>query len=149
MKNKRSSPQGPGNGKSAPPKVEGIFKKDFKEEWIRVALDRPAIDFAQELGRQLQADKLTTTQIRNFFGEVKRILSRGFGQEKAAFLLLLPKLHYAAKRAGSKGADLFRDVFDKAHRAIEADSESGGEQYERFVQFLEATLAYHRAAGGK
>ena len=136
-------------GYSAPSKERGHFKENFKVEWIKEQLDRPAIDFAQKLGRQLKEDKLTTTQIRNFFGEVKRILSRGFGQEKAAFLLLLPKLHYAAKRADSTGAYLFRDVFDKAHRAIEPDTDEGAEQYERFVQFLEATLAYHRAAGGK
>ena len=125
------------------------FKKQLEPEWIQDSLTRDAINYSQKLGTQLKIDGLTTTQIRNFFGEVKRIQSKGFKARKGDFLLLLPKLHYAAKRANKPGTYLFKDVFDKAHRSVQVDANNAQAQFDRFVQLLESTLAFHRAAGGK
>jgi CRISPR/Cas system CSM-associated protein Csm2 small subunit len=36
-----------------------------------------------------------------------------------------------------------------AYEAIDVDSEKGKTQFDNLVNFLEATLAYHKAHGGK
>ena len=48
------------------------------------------VEVAENLGRRLQREKLTTSQIRNVFGAVKMMEMRGF--EPHEFVLLKPKL---------------------------------------------------------
>jgi CRISPR-associated protein Csm2 len=43
------------------------------KEWVSKGLDRPAVEFAEAFGRELVDEKLSTAQIRNVFGEVRRI----------------------------------------------------------------------------
>ena len=101
------------------------------------------VETAKELGTQLLHGDLTSSQIRNIFGEVRRIqMSQSF---KDKLILLKPKLAYAAARADELGAYLFRDVMTMAIDEV-GDSE---EKFQRFVDFFEAILAYHRAAGGR
>ena len=129
---------------------------EFKSEWVRNGIDENAVSFAQKFGKHLcplyegkpSKQALTTSQIRNFFGEVKRIQDKGFDKEKASFLLLKPKLAYAEARvlqkSGKSRISDFRKVMDKAHEAVSNDT-----QFLNFVNFLEATLAYHKFYGGK
>lgn len=137
------------------------FNKTFKTEWIAAAnLGEDAIPFADEFGKHLcdlQQDRpgreaMTTSQIRNFFGEVRRIQAKiqmvGFEKSKPAFLLLRPKLAYAearvkAKLGRSRISD-FREVLEKAHHAVDNEA-----HFQNFVDFLEATLAYHKFYGGR
>lgn len=90
---------------------------------------------------------LTTSQIRNVFGEVKRIQMNASEEnfDFHRFLLLRPKLAYAAKRAGSKGAKELQIVIDKAIVKVGRDAR----KFQNFCDFFEATLAYFKAAGGK
>lgn len=135
---------------------------DFKGNWISEGMDEDTISFAQNFGEHLcdvQSDKrlgrlaMTTSQIRNFFGEVKRIQARlqerSFSEEKSAFLLLKPKLAYAEARVKAKSGQSnisdFRKIIDLAHSEVKDNKE----QFQRFVDFLEAILAYHKAAGGR
>ena len=110
---------------------------------------------AEALGKQLtrRESRLTTSQIRALFGEVRQIeaqLSAGDvgGQQRALrkLLLLKPKMAYRAKREG-KGVAELANVLDPA-----IDLVVGGvdprENFRRFVDFFEAVLAYHKAAGG-
>jgi CRISPR-associated protein Csm2 len=96
---------------------------------------------------------MTTSQIRNFFGEVRRIQAKvqqsNFeGTNKTAFLLLRPKLAYAQARViskvGKSRIEDFRTVMDKAHIAV-----INKEQFQNFVDFLEAVLAYHKFYSGR
>lgn len=91
---------------------------------------------------------LTTSQIRNFFGEVKRIQAKKYDNDKSAFLLIRPKLAYAEARAIQKGGKSritdFRQVIERAHGAV-----SNQTQFQNFVDFLEATLAFHKFYGGR
>lgn len=124
----------------------------FRETWISDRLDSSAIDFADEFGKSLAENKLTTNQIRNFFGEVRRIEMKGILQEKTRFLLLAPKLAYAAKRADIHAAESFKKVMTMAHQVVireENDDKKFEHRFKNFVQFLEAILAYHKAYGGK
>lgn len=124
------------------------FTTKMDPTWIKSKIDRNGILFAEEFGAALASKGfgMTTSQIRNFFGEVKRIQMNGFEKESSqtAFLLLQPKLAYAAKRAKNDYVDEFRKVMDIAHLAVGTEKE-----FQNFVNLLEAILAYHRAAGGK
>lgn len=130
---------------------------EFKTDWITKEIDESAVNFAEKFGEYL-CDKtpdnrlgrmaMTTSQIRNIFGEVKRIQAKGYNTEKSSFLLLRPKIAYAEARVKAKSGksriEDFRKVMEKAHLSV-----SNEKQFQNFVDFLEATLAYHKAAGGR
>ena len=99
------------------------------------------VDVAEKLGPQLHRGGLTTSQIRNVFGAVKMMEMRGFKSHE--FVLLKPKLAYAAARA--RGAEKLKDVLSGAIDEVGNDET----KFARFVDFFEAILAYHKAAGGK
>lgn len=140
---------------------EKDFKSKFDADWIKTAFKVKAIKFADDFGRNLCAffekngkiltgnDALTSTQIRIFFSEVKRIQGKGIEKEPTAFMLLKPKLAYAAKRGKSKKLDEFRIIMEKAIDAVDIENENFQERFQRFVDFMEAILAYHKAYGGK
>ncbi|MBN8685007.1 MAG: type III-A CRISPR-associated protein Csm2 [Chitinophagales bacterium] len=131
-------------------------KTKFKKEWIQTGLDESTIEFADNFGKHLcdlQQDRpgreaMTTSQIRNYFGEVRRIQAKGYENDRPSFLLLRPKLAYAQARVVSKMGKSrisdFKEVMDTAHKAV-----SSKEQFQHFVDFLEATLAYHKFYGGR
>jgi CRISPR type III-A-associated protein Csm2 len=62
-------------------------------------------------------------------------------------LLLRPKIAYAEARVLSKTQNSriqdFRKIMEKAHLAV-----SDEKHFQNFVDFLEATLAYHKFYGG-
>jgi CRISPR-associated protein Csm2 len=130
---------------------ESKWKRELQQKWITDGLDENAIKFAEDFGKDL-AYGLTTNQIRNFFGEVRRIQQKGVLSEKTSFLLLRPKLAYAAKRAGSTSANDFKEVMEKAHKIVmevENNDEEFEKRFKNYVDLLEAILAYHKAYGGK
>jgi CRISPR-associated protein Csm2 len=113
---------------------------------------------AEELGSRLQADGLTTSQIRNFFSEVRNIQNRWRSQPQEAFrstALLKPKLAYAARRAQEIGkkttaVEKLYQAFNPCIEIIVAAPDADRKGYfENFVNFFEAILAYHKYAGGR
>ena len=96
---------------------------------------------AEKLGRQLARD-LTTSQIRNIYGAVKKMQMKG-ELDAHKLLMLKPKLAYAAKRHGG-GVDTLKDVLTEAIDLVGNDSK----KFNRFVDFFEAILAYHKFHGG-
>ena len=147
----------------------------FDEKWISSSINEKTIDYTKNLGfflcQYFRDDKgnikmgkgaLSNSQIRNVFGEVKRIQMKLKGstnkQEiwnsiKPSFLLLQPKLAYAAGRAAQKQRKSvlpkLKDVLTIAIKAVEADKLNAYERYENFVDFLESVLAFHKVYGGK
>ena len=97
---------------------------------------------AEQRGQQLARD-LTTSQIRNIYGAVKKMQMKGGELDTHKLLMLKPKLAYAAKRHGG-GVDTLKDVLTQAIDLVGNDSK----KFSRFVDFFEAILAYHRAYGG-
>lgn len=45
-------------------------------QWIKVGFEGETISFTQDFGKELVDDRLTTSQIRNIFSEVKRIAGK-------------------------------------------------------------------------
>ena len=96
---------------------------------------------AAQLGERL-ARNLTTSQIRNIYGAVKKMQMKG-ELDTHKLLMLKPKLAYAAKRHG-RGVNTLKDVLTQAIDLVENDRK----KFNRFVDFFEAILAYHKFYGG-
>ena len=130
------------------------WKNDFKPEWITGGLTSEAIKFTDDFGKYLQTKRLSSSQLRNVFGEMKQIQL----QKKAdkadeqklftRYLLLYPKIAYAAGRQRSEALTTFKEVFEKAYRTIKNEEEFK-KNYQNLVDFVESTLAFHRSYGGR
>ena len=84
---------------------------------------------AEQRGRQL-ARNLTTSQIRNIYGAVKKMQMKG-KLDTHKLLMLKPKLAYAAKRHGG-GVETLKEVLTQAIDLFENDST----KFNRFCRFL-------------
>ena len=126
------------------------FKEQFKEQWIRESLDPTAVSYAEKFGKYLKDEKFSTSQIRNVYGEVKRIEQRGIKNPESysSFLLLKPKLAYAAKRAKIESADTFKVELNRAINIVLEDNNAIELRFKNFCLLFEAILAYHKAFGG-
>ncbi|GAB4563607.1 MAG: type III-A CRISPR-associated protein Csm2 [Anaerolineae bacterium] len=110
---------------------------------------------ADKLGAQLQKQGLTTSQIRALFGEVRQIqaqwsMSEAERQKALRRLILLkPKMAYRAKREGRRVEELVSVLSPALDFVInEQDPQKQDGHFQRFVEFFEAILAYHKAYGG-
>ena len=100
---------------------------------------------AKKLGRQLKDRELKSSQIRRIYSAVKKIEWSGFEQKQV--VLLKPQLAYAAARdkERQKPLTLLKDVLTEAIDQVGNDKQ----KFQNFVDFFEATIAYHKDAGGK
>ncbi len=112
------------------------------------------VDTAKKIGEEI-AKQLTTSQIRNIFGEVRRIEMNWRSEEDAQdayrkVVLLQPKLAYQARRERGRGVELLKDVLDPCIEEIRKarTTDERKRYFDRFVDFFEAILAYHKAYGG-
>ena len=156
-KNFASSPQqSSGNRKKEEREAPDAFLSDnaFKQAWITVGADEGMITFADKAGKYMaplhpngDRECLSKAQIRNVFGEIKRIQLKGIDKPegRSAFLLLKPKVAYAEGRNRTKGLTLFKKIFDKGWQYAGKSQAT----YNNFCALLEAILAYHKAYGGK
>lgn len=119
--------------------------------WAKIMdLDDP-VGSAQEIvragkewGEHLASQKLKNTQIRGVFGQVRFLeLSWPPGQEnevaKGKLLLLKPKLAYQAKRIPELTS--LKKILEPGINQVKDRP-----TFQRFVEFFEAVVAYHRAA---
>jgi CRISPR-associated protein Csm2 len=130
-------------GWTPPPPPE--WERKFNPEWITKAITKDCIEYCKDFGTYLfKPGELSTSQIRMVYGELKRIQMKGFDKEQTSFLLLRPKMAYADKRNEKGGLKELKKVFDKAYQYVEQTT-----HFDNFMNFMEATLAYHKAAGGR
>ncbi|MES2648153.1 MAG: type III-A CRISPR-associated protein Csm2 [Bacteroidota bacterium] len=123
--------------------------KPFIKQWVEIEIDKDTIVFAEAMGKALKDDGLTTSQIRNVFGEMRKIQMNGFEKEKSKFLLLRAKLAYATKRQQARGMDKFYELFCEAYDAVDTKSSKGNVQFDKLLHLMEAVLAYHKFYGGQ
>lgn len=140
--------------------------KQFGKGWITERIDNECITFLENFGFYLcdktdekaaypGKDAMTVSQLRNVFGEIKRIQGQldanpdNNGDWQSAFLMLRPKLAYSTARVLSQKRDnkikAFRNVLEIAHSYVGSSSEN----FRRFSQFVEGIIAYHKVYGGK
>lgn len=102
------------------------------------------VERAEKLGNHL-SDKLSTSQIRNIFSEVKQM--QKFDENKLN--LIRPKLAYTAGRHRKKDREIggigdLQNVLDDAIQKVDDDV-----KFQHFKEFFEAIVAYHKYYGGK
>lgn len=81
---------------------------------------------------------LTTSQLRKFFGEVKR--QEMVGYHATDFILLKPKLAYAVGRSDKNSK--IKDFYEVLSEMI--DQVSNEQEFRRFIKIFEAIVAYHK-----
>lgn len=118
----------------------------FRKEWIMQGIDEEGVEFCRQAAEYLQQKGMTSSYVRNIFGELKRIESKGFAQSRIDFYLLRPKVAYATARAKGRGIDmgLFREVYERM-----APDVSDDRTFKNLVNMIEAIIAFHKACGGK
>jgi CRISPR-associated protein Csm2 len=94
------------------------------------------VNNAEKLGIHLGKEKMTTSQIRNIYSDVKQMQKF----KPYELNLLRPKMAYAAKR-NRETKDL-QEVLDFAIRKIDDEN-----KFEKFKDFFEAIVAYHYKYG--
>lgn len=140
-----------------------VFYKSlkFNPNWIIKGADKDMIEFSEKAGDYMAPCGLTKdeknrdrqclskSQIRNVYGEIKRIQFKGFelDETKTSFMLLKPKVAYAEGRNKTIGLSLFKLIFDDAWNEVSKDFNK--KRYDNFCALLESILAYHKAKGGE
>lgn len=128
------------------------------------------VQCADDFGKNLAAAKLTTSQIRALFGEVRQIESQwkmglqqsqnneqsAVGEEqvrqaKRRLILLKPKMAYRARKKEQNGRGPLTDLVKVLDKAIDIvqESDDPNKSFFNFVSYFEAILAYHKGHGGK
>lgn len=116
--------------------------------WMEHGLDEKAVKTIESFGKYLAEAEMSSSQFRNFYGKVRSLKARHFGeagntvspQDRRDFIMLRPMLKYAVARMKGDGLKYFAEQMDKALIAVG----SHYHQFPHFVDFLEATLAYHK-----
>lgn len=133
----------------------------LQKEWIQQQITDESVDWSKSFGEYLQSDKnrtkpLTTSQIRKFFGELKRIQADP-DRNKEDIPLLKAKLAYAVGRdkKNDRGRSFnktkigeFYEELEKGIDYIRKDENRNGDLI-RFVKLIESIVAYHKFYGGE
>lgn len=121
---------------------------------------RRLVTDAQKFGPYLKNQRLETNQVRKFLDAINRLKvkisqnseqsdkngeennKKVFSKIEPEIVLLKPKLAYAAAKqnAAKPLSNVMSVAIDKVHSL---------EDFERLVQLIESTIAYHKAEGGK
>lgn len=147
--------RGPRTGGGTALPDEGVLQQIIEHGDVE-ALVRWAETIGNGLARN---ERLTTSQVRGFFGMVRQIEAEADAKtERGASLppdlhrrlvLLKPKLAYQAERdresRRGEGVLRLKQVLVPAIDLVRDDRQ----RFQRFVEFFEAILAYHKAAGGR
>ena len=135
-----------------------IKNDQIPKEEIQGKVTAATVQFAERFGKYLaekedNAEPLTTTQLRKFFGEVKR--QQMIGYNETEFVMLKPKLAYAvgrAKQNGRKGKhqkieDFYMVMADAIDNVESCPNKANA--FKNFITSFEAIVAYHKAAERK
>lgn len=140
--------------------MENYPQKKLDSEWIKKPITQEVVNWCESFGKYLAIKKeeetidrngkrktktiggMTTSQLRKFFGEVKRIEMQYNDSEVA---MLNPLLAYAVGR--DEGKTKIKDFQKEISVAISAVTSE--KEFKNFVQIFEAIVAYHKMHGGK
>lgn len=107
---------------------------------------------AREIADGLKSLKLSGSQLRAFYGEIKTILNR-ISEEEQLFskvypmvLMLGAKINYRAEKDGKKSMKQFKYFLDEAIEFIQSENKKGENQGKKafcdFALFFEAVVGY-------
>lgn len=118
---------------------------DIRSFVIRDDAAKAMVDYSETLAKSIR--KVTTTQIRNVYGTVKKLEMYGLSEITLRKLLLLkPKMAYTrAKIRGKENVDAYKEFEEAIGTAIDAVDIKYPETFTRFCNFFEAIVAFHKA----
>ena len=128
----------------------------FEKEWIEEGISQKGLENVNTwCENDLAKSEVTTSKLRKFYGEVKRIQSIGVDSEKGrrAFMMLKPKLAYAVGRESKNYK--FKQLYHFLEKGInhiaidQADGDQLKKRFNNFTHVFEAIVAYHKFHGGK
>ena len=125
---------------------------------IRNGVNEEVIDFIKDFGEHLvkkedNYETVSTSQVRKFFGEVKRQQMNGYNL--SSFVLLKPQLAYAVGRVKKENEkkyknykmDDFYNVLSKAIDIVIEEEKNGNQKaFKNFIDIFESIVAYHKYA---
>lgn len=127
---------------------------EFKEEWITKGLRADAVKAARNMGENLAQKGVSTSQIRNVFGEIKKIQALGVDNEKGKSRLYMvgPKLAYAIGRLDGRRdapkAEVMGELLKNVENAVSwIEKDDNSNRFNHFVDYMEAVVAYHKYNG--
>lgn len=99
--------------------------------------------FKSDRGRPIFRKKLSTTQLRKFFGDLKSLEANTSSQsfDLAKVKMMKPKLAYAVGKDKSDNPKI-KDLYFEFERALNAIA--AYEHFKNFMQLFEAVVAYHK-----
>lgn len=132
------------------------------KSWIQDGITNETVEWAKSFGEFLQNDEsrnrgtgpLTTSQIRKFFGELKRIQADPV-KYKEDIPLLKAKLAYAVGRdMVQRGNQVYnktkiKEFYQELERGINSIRIDKKTDVVNFVKIVEAIVAFHKFYGGK
>ncbi|MGQ9847080.1 MAG: type III-A CRISPR-associated protein Csm2 [Bacteroidales bacterium] len=122
------------------------FNENIEIESVQ-NMNEQSVLFSEFFGRFLVRKDLSTSQIRNLYGEVMKLKMKGFDINQ--LILLKPRLAYITERKGTEGSRIFRDKIENALDTVIFSKQNQEKLFQNFANFFEAILAYHRSFGGK
>ncbi len=152
--NKNFGSRNPGYGDSRKPedpklssddknRIEQIILEDKKAEEL--------VKFANEKAERLKRDDMSTSQLRNIFGEFRKI--EAFWEmdpvgSQRRLRLLQPKLAYQKER--EKKTAHFCEIMTYAiEQVLKDDQYDVSKKFRNCMNLMEAIVAYHKSIGGK
>ncbi len=135
-------------------------QQKLKSEWIHDHITDEAVKWTESFGDFLQLkdskNPLSTSQVRKFFGELKRIQADP-EKYKEDIPLLKAKLAYAVgrdsykdKRGNLQNKSKINEFYQELARGIDYIREDNRkEDFTRFVKIVESVVAFHKYFGGK
>ena len=135
-------------------------EEKLSKEWIQDQITSEAVEWSKSFGEFLQNDDsrtrggtkpLTTSQIRKFFGELKRIQADP-EKYKEEVPMLKAKLAYAVGRdKNNRGYSTSKidKFYEELERGLESIRTGNKEDLVRFVKLVESIVAFHKFYGGK
>lgn len=146
----RGNSSGTGNSRNNHQEPGFRIGKDELKEILDGKNPSKMVSKAEEIAKKTLESKphLTTSQIRNIYGTVKKLDMIGDREDVLPKLILLkPKLAYAfGRNKDVQGLRILKDILSDA---IDLVAEKKEVRFQNFCRFFEAILAYHRAEGGK
>ncbi|MDD2297338.1 MAG: type III-A CRISPR-associated protein Csm2 [Sphaerochaetaceae bacterium] len=134
-------------------------QKRIDKDWIQKEITDETVQWAKSFGEYLQSDAnrtkpLTTSQIRKFFGELKRIQANPT-KYREDIPMLKAKLAYAVGRDSTNfrgqitNTTKIREFYDELEMGISFIRPNTDKDLVRFIKVVESIVAYHKFFGGK
>lgn len=121
----------------------------FKSEWITTGVNDACMELCEELAKDMVDKRVSSSFLRNIFGELRRLEAGNFETHRSEFVMLRPKLAYACGRAiernpKSKGV---LDALLKFYKQMAKEVKTTA-HFKNLVSVMEAIVAFHKAFGG-